>query len=122
MTKIRLPGPGGDDQVIVVEFAAIEADQFFIKVDRGDFPQRDVHVFLLPEDFANRCRDIRRIQLARCHLVQQVVISLVDQINLDRFIFKCFDNIDAAKTSSDDNKPWQLRRSTIHSNLNSWYE
>ena len=87
VAEVRVGHPRGEDQVVVVDVAALDEDALLLDLDALDRTHEDGGVALAPEELAYRRRDVRGRQRRRRDLVEQrleqVMIALVDEGDAD---------------------------------------
>ena len=87
-------------------------------VDAGDPPVPKGHIFGLPEDGANRIRDVGWLEAGRGDLVEQrqegVEVVLVDDRDPDIRAGETLGDLDPGEATADDD---DLRRGCLHASL-----
>ncbi len=111
VAEVRMPGAGGDNQIIVRKLAVVRRHHLAIQVDRRGLDQQYFDVLLMSEDAANRRSNIAGIE-ARCgHLVQQrlkqVMVPAIEQRDLDGLAGQLLGSVQPTKATSNDHNPRQ---------------
>ncbi len=109
VAEVGVGGAGGQQQVVVVQRAAIgHADLPGLLVDGHHFAQPHFHIALVAEDVAQGCGDIRGGQAGSGHLVQQrleqVMVAAVDQGDAYALAGQGTGGPEAGKTAADNNQ------------------
>ena len=106
VAEIGVGRAGGDDQVVVADLAVGQHDAPGRRIDRDGLAQDDLHVLLVPEDPADRRRDVARVERGGRDLVEQrleqVMVAAVDQGDIHRRPAKSPGRLEAREAAAED--------------------
>ena len=114
VTEVRLVDAGGDDQAVVWQLELRESKDACVhdvplQIEPGDLRKLHPHVLVLAYHVPNWRRDLTGRKQARCHLIQkgleQVVVTPVDQRDIDRLAPQPPGGGQATEPSTNDHDP-----------------
>jgi hypothetical protein len=88
MPKIGVSGPGGEHQIVVIEFgAAAQFDEPGRLVNAHHLFHEYLGIRLIAQDGANRLRDVGRRELCECYLIEQRLKGVMIASVHDRHVY-----------------------------------
>ena len=106
VAKVRVRRTRREDQVIVSERTLPQEQLSPFEVDSNSLRENHARVLLPPQDTADRCRDVARIQSCGRYLIEkrleEVMVASVDKSDAYRCLAKSLGRVQAAKPSPDD--------------------
>src|SRR5262249_7641856 len=116
MPEIRVPAPGGEDEIVVVQLSTIVQEGHApLRIDALHLRQKDFRILLLVEQVPDRRGDVGRRQRGGGQLIEQglkdVMIRPVDEGDVDERVAKHARGIEAAEPAADDEHagPFHIR-------------
>ena len=102
--EVVVHGPGGDDEVVVVEVARGGVEAARLEVDTGHPRQPEGHVAATPHRRTHRVRDLRRVEQRGRHLVEQR-LEEVDEDHVDGHVAQRPGGGETAETGAEHHHP-----------------
>ena len=106
MSEVGVGGAGGEDEVVVLGAAAVEADEPFGEVDGADLGEDDAVVGDPAEDAADGAGDVGGGEGGGGDLVEEgleeVVVAAVDEGDADGCLGEALGGGDAGEAAADD--------------------
>ncbi len=106
MAEIGVPGAGRDDQVVVVDLAAIGHHRLLLGVDAGHLGELNAAIPVAAQNAADRRGDVGGRKAGRRHLVEErleeMIVVAVDDRDAERRAGKRLGGGDAAESRADD--------------------
>ncbi len=104
--EIRMARAGRDDQIVVGNLVLCRPHAARLQIDRTDFGQKHLDVFVFAENTADRRCDVGRRKGCGRDLIEQrlkeMIVRAVDHRHPDRFVTEMLGRLQTAKAGADD--------------------
>ena len=112
MPEIGMPGPGCENQIVVLDVEIPRMNEPRVYVDRLNFSQNDFDILALVQNRADRSSNVRWGQRCGSDLIKErlkkVIIGSIDDGEVNALASQFLCSLEPAKTTTDDHDAWKF--------------